>query len=42
MKIPKDEQGDIQNTRVGVSIKMYNDMVKEMEIIALQEEPSQQ
>ena len=38
MKIPKDERGDMQNVPVGVSKKVYKDMVKEMDIIASQEE----
>ena len=42
MKISKDERVDIINMRVGMSKKVYKDMVKEMDKIALQEEPSQQ
>ena len=42
MKIPKDERGDMQNVPVGVSKKVYKEMVKEIDIIASQEEPSQQ
>ena len=34
MKIPKDEQDDIQNMSVGMSKKVYKEMVKEMDIIA--------
>ena len=39
---PKDERGDMQNVLVGVSKKVYKQMVKEIDIIALQVEPSQQ
>ena len=42
MKIPKDERGDMWNVPGGVSKKVYKEMVKEIEIIALQEETSQQ
>ena len=42
MKIPKGEQGDMRNVPVGVSKNVYKDMVKEIDIIASQEEPSQQ
>ena len=42
MKISKDEQADIRNMPVGMSKKVYKEMVKEMEKIASQEEPSQQ
>jgi hypothetical protein len=42
MKIPEDQRVDIRNMIVGMSKKVYKDMVKEMDIIALQEEPSQQ
>ena len=42
MKISKDEWADIRNMPVWVSKKVYKDMVKEMEKIASQEEPSQQ
>ena len=42
MKISKDERADIINMRVGMSKKVYKDMVKEMEKIASREEPSQQ
>ena len=34
MKIPNDEWGDMQNVSVGISKKMYKEMVKEMDIIA--------
>ena len=42
MKIWKDEQDDIKNMVVGMSKKVYNEIVKEMDIIASHEEPSQQ
>ena len=42
MKISKDEQTDIRNMPVGMSKKVYKEMVKEMDKIASQEEPSQQ
>ena len=42
MKISKDEQADIRNILVGMSKKVYKEMVKEMDIIALHEDPSQQ
>ena len=42
MKISKDEQADIRNMPVGMSKKVYMAMVKEMDIIALHEKPSQQ
>ena len=42
MKISKDEQVDIRNMPVGMSKKVYKKMVKEIDKIALQEEPSQQ
>ena len=42
MKISKDERADIRNMPVGMSKKMYKEMVKEMDKIASQEEPSQQ
>ena len=41
MKIPKDQRGDIRNMLVGMSKKVYNEMVKEIDRIALQEESSQ-
>ena len=34
MKIPKDERDDMWNVPVGVSKKVYKEMVKEMDIIA--------
>ena len=40
MKIPKDERSDMQNVLVGVSKKVYKDMVKEIDIIGSQEDPS--
>ena len=42
MEIQKGEQGDMQNVPVGVSEKAYKEMVKEIDIIASQEEPYQQ
>ena len=42
MKISKDERADIKNMLVGMSKKVYKEMVKEMDKIALHEEPSQQ
>ena len=42
MKISKDERADIRNMLVGMSKKMYKEMVKEMDIITSHEEPSQQ
>jgi hypothetical protein len=42
MKIPKDQRADIRNMLVGMSKKVYKDMVKEIDIIASQEEPYQQ
>ena len=42
MKISKVERADIRNMLVGMSKKVYKEMVKEMEKIASQEEPSQQ
>ena len=41
MKISKDERADIRNMIVGMSKRVYKDMVREMDIIALHEEPSQ-
>ena len=41
MKIPKDEWGDMWNVPIGVSKKVYNEMVKEIDIIASQEDPYQ-
>ena len=41
MKISKDERVDIRNMPVGMSKKVYKEMVKEMDKIALQEEHSQ-
>ena len=38
----KDERADIRNMPVGMSKKVYKEMVKEMDKIASQEEPSQQ
>ena len=42
MKISKDERADIKNIPVVMSKKVYKEMVKEMDKIASQEEPSQQ
>ena len=42
MKISKDERTNIKNIPVGMSKKVYKEMVKEMDKIASQEEPSQQ
>ena len=42
MKISKDEWADIRNMPVGMSKKVYKEMVKEMDIIASHEEPYQQ
>ena len=42
MKISKDERDDIWNMPVGMSKKVYKEMVKEMDKIASQEEPYQQ
>ena len=42
MKISKDERADIRNMLVRMSKKVYKEMVKEMEKITSQEEPSQQ
>ena len=42
MKMSKDERGDMQNVPVGVSKKVYKDMVKEIDINASQYDPSQQ
>ena len=41
MKMSKDERADIINVPVGMSKKVYKDMVKEMEKNASWEEPSQ-
>ena len=42
MKISKDERADIRNMLVGMSKKVYKEMVKEMDKIAPHEGPSQQ
>ena len=42
MKISKDKRANIKNMPVGMSKKVYKEMVKEMDKIASQEEPSQQ
>ena len=40
MKISKDERADIRNMSVGISKKVYKEMVKKMDKIASREEPS--
>ena len=42
MKISQVERVDIRNMLVGMPKKVYKEMVKEMDKIASQEEPSQQ
>ena len=42
MKIPKEKWGDQQNMSVGMSKKVYKEIVKEMNIISSREEPYQQ
>ena len=42
MKISKDERDDIKNIPVGMSKKVFKEMVKEMDIIASHKEPCQQ
>ena len=42
MKISNDQGTDTKNMIVGISKKMYKEMVKEMDIIASREEPSKQ
>ena len=42
MKISKDEWADIKNMPVGMSKKVYKEMVQEMDKISSQGEPSQQ
>ena len=42
MEIPHDERGDMRNVSVGVCKKVYKESVKEIDIIASQEDPSQQ
>ena len=39
MKISNDEWADIRNIPVGMSKKVYKDMVKEMDIISSKEDP---
>ena len=41
MKISKDERDDIKNMPLGMSKKVYKEMVKEMDKIALWEELSE-
>jgi hypothetical protein len=42
MKIAEDQRADIRNKPVGMPKKVYREMVKELDIIASQEELSQQ
>jgi len=42
MKIPEERWGDHQNMLVGISKKLYKEIIKEMNKITLREEPSQQ
>ena len=42
MNIPKKKQGDQKYMLVGMSKKVYNEMVKQMNIIALRNESFQQ
>ena len=42
MKISKDKRANIRNMLVRMSKKVYKEMVKDMDKIASQEEPSQQ
>jgi len=42
MEIPNDQHVDMQNMPIGMSKNVYKEMVKEMDIIASQEESSQQ
>ena len=42
MKISKDERADIKNMLVGMSKKVYKEMVKEMEKIASHDDLSQE
>ena len=42
MKIPKEKCGYPQSMLVGVSKKVYKEMVKEMNIISMREDLSQQ
>ena len=42
MKISKDERANIKNMSVGMSKKVYKEIVKEMEKVSSYEEPSQQ
>ena len=42
MKISKNERADIINLPIGMSKKVYKEMIKEMDIITSHEEPSQQ
>ena len=42
MKISIDERDDIRNMPVGMSKKVYKEMVKEMDVFSSHEKPSQQ
>ena len=42
MKILEERWGDHQNMLVGISKKLYKEIIKEMNKITLREEPSQQ
>jgi hypothetical protein len=42
VKIPDDKQGEIQYMLVGMSKRVYKEMVKEMNIITSREDASQQ
>ena len=37
-KLPKDDQNDIRNMSIGMSKKVYKEMMKQMSIIASMEE----
>jgi hypothetical protein len=42
MKIPSNKRGGIQYMLIGILKRVYKDMVKEMNIVASQEDASQQ
>ena len=42
MKLPKEKWGEPQSMMLGMSKKVYKEMVKEMNIFVSREEPSQQ
>ena len=42
MKLPKEKWGEPQNMSLGMSKKVYKEMVNEMKINASREDPSQQ